>query len=271
MQKDFISPLDDDVIKRLYGDQKNIGNTVGLLKPALGIPPEEYDRLLIVDPSLRRRWKRRWEKDKLGILDIRVATTTGRIVDVEVQVRAYKLMLPRLVYYHAALTVEQMKAGFDYDQIHQTITLIISEHTLLPEEPGYLNTFELRNSATGRLFTDLQKYVIVELSKLPEEDGNPLWPQLRFLHCKTREEMEMLAQEHPEVRPLVAEYKRMTLGERFRWWAKQKEKNRRDTWAALEYAKDEGRDEIRAEMGKELAEKDREIAELRRQLGEKGR
>jgi hypothetical protein len=34
----FISPLDDDVIKGLCGDRKNIGHAAGLLKPILGIP-----------------------------------------------------------------------------------------------------------------------------------------------------------------------------------------------------------------------------------------
>jgi predicted transposase/invertase (TIGR01784 family) len=245
-----------------------------LLKPALGIPPEEYDNLTIVAPSLMRRWKRRKEKDKLGILDIRVTTKTGKIVDVEVQVRPYKLMIPRLVYYHAAMTTEQMKAGFNYDKIHQTITVAISDYKLLPDEPGYMNTFELRNGKTGSLFTDLQKYVILELPKLPEaDDGHPIWPHLRFLKCKTREEIELLAKKHPEVQPIVAEYKHMTLSETLRWRAKQKEKDRRDTWAALEYAKDEGRAEVRAEKDRviaekdqALAEKDQVIAELKRQL-----
>jgi predicted transposase/invertase (TIGR01784 family) len=265
MQKDFISPLDDDIIKGLYGDRKNIANTAALLKPVLGIPPEEYDRLDIVDPSLRRRWKRRGEKDKLGILDVQVVTKTGRIIDVEVQVKPHKLMLPRLVYYHAMMTTDQMKAGFDYDRIHQTITVLITDHTLLADEPGYLNTFELRNSKTGKLFTDLQKYVILELPKVPaKDDGHPIWPQLQFLKCRAEEDMKMLAEKHPEVQPLVAEYVQMTLLEKLRWRARQKEKDRRDTWAALEYAKDEGR----AESQQALAEKDRIITEIQRENAE---
>jgi predicted transposase/invertase (TIGR01784 family) len=285
MQSDFISPLNDDVVKGLYGDRKNIENTLGLLKPALGIPPEEFDKLVIVDPSLRRRWKRRGERSKLGILDIQVVTRTGRILDVEVQVRPYKLMLPRLVFYHAAMTVDQMKAGFDYDRIHQTITVVITDHILLPDEPGYMNTFELRNNKTGRLFTDLQKYVILELPEVPaEDDGHPIWPQLQFLKCKTEEDMTMLSEKHPEVRPLVADYKHMTLIEKFRKRAEYRERDRRDTWAALEYAKDEGREEVRAEMGKAIVEKDQtiesqgqtiaektqEIEELKRRLREAG-
>jgi predicted transposase/invertase (TIGR01784 family) len=274
----FVSPLDDDVIKGLYGDRKNIRHTINLLGPLLGIPPEELDRLTIVDPSLRRRWRRFREKGKLGVLDLRFVTKAERMVGVEIQVRRYKLMLPRLVFYHAMMTTDQLKAGYDYDRIHPAITVVIADHILLPDEKDYLNTYELRNSKSGRLFTDLQKYVIVELPKLPDEDdGQAIWPQLRFLKCRAKEDMELLAKEHPEMRPLVADYKRMTLLERFRKRAEAREKDRRDTWAALEYAKDEGREEVRAELGQVITEKDqmitekdRENEELKRKLREAG-
>jgi predicted transposase/invertase (TIGR01784 family) len=191
----FISPLDDDIVKGLYGDRKNIANTAALLKAVLDIPPEEED------------------------------------------------------------------------QLRQIITVVITKHVMLPEEEDYMNTYELRNRKTGRLFTDLQQYVILELPKLPEEnDGRPLWPQLRFLKCRAKEEMAMVAEKHPEVRPLVAEYKRMTLVEKLRKRAEYREKQRRDEWAALEYAKDEGR----AESQQALAEQARTIADLRRKLREAG-
>jgi predicted transposase/invertase (TIGR01784 family) len=281
MQNTFISPLDDDVFKALYGDRKNIAHTAELLKPVLGIPPEDFDRLTIIDPSLRRRWRRRREKGKLGILDIQLTTKTERVVDVEVQVRRYKLMLPRLVFYHSMMTADQMKAGYDYGQIRPVITVVIANYILLPEEEDYMNTYELRNRKTGRLFTDLQKYIILELPKLPDEDdGEAVWPHLRFLKSRAKEDMEVLVEKHPEMRTVVGEYKRMTLIEKFRKRAEAREKDRRDAWAALEYAKDE----VRAELGKVIEEKDqmigekdrenqaikREVEELRRKLREAG-
>jgi predicted transposase/invertase (TIGR01784 family) len=188
-------------------------------------------------------------------------------------------MLPRLVFYHSLMTADQMKAGYDYDHIRPTITVVIANYILLPEEEDYMNTYELRNRKTGRLFTDLQKYIILELPKLPEkDDGEAVWPHLRFLKSRGKEEMEMLVENYPEMRAVVGEYKRMTLVERFRKRAEAREKDRRDAWAALEYAKDEGRDEgreegreeVRAELGKVIEEKDRENQELRRKLQEAG-
>jgi flagellar biosynthesis/type III secretory pathway protein FliH len=66
----------------------------------------------------------------------------------------------------------------------------------------------------------------------------------------------------------------MTLLERFRKRAEAREKERRDTWAALEYAKDEGREEGlakgEAKYQPVVEAKDREIEELRRKLREAG-
>jgi predicted transposase/invertase (TIGR01784 family) len=154
--------------------------------------------------------------------------------------------------------------------------VVITNHILLPEEEGYMNTYEMRNSGSGRLFTDLQRYVILELPKLPEEDdGQPIWPHLRFLKSRGKEEMEVLVEEHPEMRTVVGEYKRMTVLEKIRRRAEAREKDRRDTWAALEYAKDEGRDEgreeVRAELGKVITEKDRENQAIKREIEAKDR
>jgi DNA repair protein RadC len=116
------------------------------------------------------------------------------------------------------------------------------------------------------LFTDLQKYVTVELPKLPEEDdGQPAWPQLQFLKSRAKEDMELLTKKHPEMRAVVADYRQMTLLERFRKRAEAREKERRDTWAALEYVKDE----VRAELGKVIEEKDQALTEKDQVIEEK--
>jgi hypothetical protein len=56
MKTKFISPLNDFVVKCIYGDQKNIGNTEGFLKTVLDLPPEEYGGLTVIDPFLKR-WR----------------------------------------------------------------------------------------------------------------------------------------------------------------------------------------------------------------------
>jgi hypothetical protein len=48
----------------------------GFLKTVLDIPPEDFGRLTVIDPFLKRRWK----KDKQGVVDIRLAMTGGQQV-----------------------------------------------------------------------------------------------------------------------------------------------------------------------------------------------
>ncbi len=122
--------------------------------------------------------------------------------------------------------------------------MVITNHTLLPDEAAYLNSYDLRNPLTGRLFTDLLKVVMIELPKVPEtDDGQAIWPWLRFFKCKTQEDLTMLTKAHAEIKPAVNEYAKITWSDRRRMIAEYKEKARRDRHAMVEFAKDEGREE----------------------------
>jgi predicted transposase/invertase (TIGR01784 family) len=270
MKTKLISPLNDFVIKCIYGDQKNIGNTEGFLKTVLDLPPEEYGGLAVIDPFLKR-WRK---KDKQSLVDIRLATTGRRQVAIELQALPYRAMRERIVFCNDKAIVEQLKSGSDYSTLRQTISVAITNYTLLAEEGSYLNRIDLRNRESGNLFTDLQHYVILELSKLPEEDdGHPVWPYLRFFKCRRKEEFEMLKKEHPEVRGPVDDYQKLSVSKRWRMIADYREKERRDARAALGYARDEGlaegREEGLAESQQALVEKDRVITEKDRALVEK--
>jgi predicted transposase/invertase (TIGR01784 family) len=235
--EDFVSPMNDYVFKSIYGEQKNIDNTRGLLKAILEIPPEDYHELTVVDPFLKRRWR----KDKQGIVDLRLSTASGRQLSVELQVLPYKAMLERIVYYNARITADQMKSGSKYETLRQSVSVVITNYTLLPGESSYLNRIELRNRESGALFTDLQQYVILELTKLPEEDdGQAMWPYMKFFKCRTEEEFEMLWKRHPEVKKPVEEYRRLSRDERRRLVAYYRDKQKYDAEAALDYARDEG-------------------------------
>jgi predicted transposase/invertase (TIGR01784 family) len=233
MNKEEFSPLYDDAVKIIFGDQKNIENLAGLLKPILDLPPDDYDTLTIVDPFLKRLFRR----DKLGVLDVKVTTKTGRIVNVEIQVKPFSTMRKRIIYYLAKLLVEQLKIGFNYGKLVETVCVVICDYELVQEERNFLNVYGLRNIKSGNLFTNLLKLYIIELPKLPkDDDGSPSWPWLQFFKCRKEEEFNMLAEKHPEVRPIIAEYKKLSWSERRRMIADLKEKYRRDNQAILDDA-----------------------------------
>ncbi|MDR0708834.1 MAG: Rpn family recombination-promoting nuclease/putative transposase [Spirochaetaceae bacterium] len=254
----FISPLNDDVVKAIFGNQKNIHNAEALLKPIIGIPPGDYAGMRVVPPTLFRRW----QKDKEGILDIRYVVKSDKTIHVEIQINPFKAMIPRTLYYQGRMVSDQIHSGEDFDRIHQVISVIILNYNLLPGK-DHISVFEFRNVKTGEPFTDLQRIVIIELRKLPrEDDGTAIWPYLRFFICKSEEEMTMLVTSHPEVRGAVKEYRRLTLFEEIRRNIDDMNDARRVRKAREDYVREEGYNRAAAEYQGQLSARDERIRQL---------
>ncbi|MCL2763871.1 MAG: Rpn family recombination-promoting nuclease/putative transposase [Treponema sp.] len=190
----FVSPLDDYAFKQIFGEQQNIGNTRAFLKTLLDVPEEEYGRLTVVSPNLGSIFK----KGKKGIVDIKLTTKSGKIIHIELQVEKRKNLRNRITYYITKHVSDQLKWGDDYDKLHQVISIIICDHNLLEEEYYYHNEYGMKNDK-NHYFTKLIKLIILELPKLPETEDGVLWPWLKFLKCKKKEDYEMLAKKYPEL------------------------------------------------------------------------
>jgi predicted transposase/invertase (TIGR01784 family) len=105
------------MVKNVFGTQKNIGNTERFLKAVLDFDPADYKSMKIVDPHLHRRWK----KDKMGIVDIKINTASGKVLHIEVQVNPGRDFIPRGLYYNDRLVVDQVGAGKRYKTIRRSI------------------------------------------------------------------------------------------------------------------------------------------------------
>jgi predicted transposase/invertase (TIGR01784 family) len=151
MTQHFPSPISDYAFALLFGDQRHIEILTAFLKSVLYLPEDEYGHLTIVNPFLKRLRR----KDKLGIVDVRVHTASGRIIHVEIQVSPFTWMRNRIVFYIAKFFWSQLRSGGSYEEIHQVISIVICDYVLLPEERGYLNGYGLRNAGSGKPFTDL--------------------------------------------------------------------------------------------------------------------
>jgi predicted transposase/invertase (TIGR01784 family) len=200
MPKRILSPKSDFVFKLIFGDQRNTDILADFLKAALKLPAEEYDHLVIVNPYL----KREFEDDKLGILDVKVHTKSGIVINVEIQMATSPELRDRIVLYIAKMLTEQVKKGDTWDTAEQVISIIIMDDILLPEETGYYNKYGLCNLESGKLFSDLLGVNILELTKLPKKaDGNPLWYWGRFFKSEKEEEFAMVAEKEPGVKKAV--------------------------------------------------------------------
>jgi len=72
-----LPPTNDWIFKLLFGDERNKSMLIDLLKSFVDLPEEEYD-LTFTDPYL----KPEFEEDKMGILDVRVKTASGQIINI---------------------------------------------------------------------------------------------------------------------------------------------------------------------------------------------
>ena len=81
--KKYILPVKRDIVfKIFFADERNIEFLTDFLKSALSIPVEEYKEIVIVDPHLIREHP----TDKLGIIDVKLKTVSGKTIHIEIQV-----------------------------------------------------------------------------------------------------------------------------------------------------------------------------------------
>ncbi|MDR3056366.1 MAG: Rpn family recombination-promoting nuclease/putative transposase [Zoogloeaceae bacterium] len=240
----FLSPRNDIVFKRLFGDAHDTEILTAFLKSTLSLPSEDYEEVTLADPHLRRDDP----DDKLGVLDVRVKTTSGRMIDIEIQVLSTPDMRERIVFYLAKMVTEQIGSGDSYKKIQPSICILITDYELIGENWYYHNQYRLHDPKTGSVFTDLLEVHILELPKLPKsEDGSVLWDWLKFLDARKEEDLVMLAEKNTEVKKAVGKLMELSADEQTRLLAESREKMQWDINSIKHGAREEGREEGRME------------------------
>ena len=68
------------------------------------------------------------DDDKLGILDVKVGTKAGKVINIEIQVNPTKHIGRRLSFYKSKLIVGQVGKGERYDVIQRVICVCITKN-----------------------------------------------------------------------------------------------------------------------------------------------
>jgi predicted transposase/invertase (TIGR01784 family) len=246
MGKKPLSPKNDFIFHKVFA--KNMTILSSFLQAVLDLPIEEYQGLEVVDPHLEREYP----DDKLGILDLKIFTSSKKVIDVEIQVRLQRSIWKRILFYISKLVLEQVKKGNKYELINRVILIYIADHVLIKENDVYHNRFVLYDKKTDTYFPDSIEVNIVELPKLREPDGSQLGNWMQFFSAKDEEDFEMIAQTNPAIAEAWGVIKVLSGDERTRALAEAREKARMDYEDNYDGAYQEGRQEGKLEVARNL-------------------
>jgi predicted transposase/invertase (TIGR01784 family) len=221
---------------------------IDFLKSFVALPDEEYEEIEILDPQLLREYK----DDKLGILDIKVKTVSGKIINLEIQVALHSQLRERIIFYAARLITEQLNDGDPFSKLRKVISIIITNEILVKEDSKVHHRFTLYDIDAKTEFSDIIEIHTLDLPKCSDEpDGTDLWEWMTFLKAGSEEELTMLAQKSPKMKSPVAKLLTLNQDKEARALFEAREKYRRDTVAREEDARSEGIEEGRKEGRKE--------------------
>lgn len=237
MKNKILRPTQDFIFKLIFGDSRNVDILADFLQAVLDLPESEYSHITIVDPHL----KPEVIGGKLGILDVKLHTKSGKILNVEVQVSDFPQMRDRIVFYTSKMITEQIGKGEAYD-LKKVISIVITDYRMITENEEYHNIYHLYDKNTDSKFTDVVEINILELPKLPKEtDKTDLWNWLKFLQVKDEEDFDMIAKTNPNIKKAVGVLMDLSQDERTRLIAEEREKAMRDERARMEGAFKQGR------------------------------
>ena len=241
MELKLLSPTNDFVFKKIFGE--NLAALEDFLKSLLDLPAGEYKGLKVIDSNLDREFI----EDKLGILDVKIITTSGKVIDIEVQIKPQLFIWNRVLFYTSKMVVEQVKSGYQYDKINKVISILITDFVMIKENDAYHNRFRLYDENTKARFPGSIEINVLELPKIQKADGTQLGNWMRFLSAKTEEDFMTVAQTSPVINEAWGMIKYLSGDERERAMAAAVEKSRMDLDSYIADARYEGLQEGRQE------------------------
>lgn len=232
----IISLKYDDMFHEVFACENVIKQ---FLSDVLGIPPESIRTARLVTPRLRKRYRRQ----KLGILDIALELNDDTKVNVELQIKMQQQWIKRQLFYLAKMYEEDLKIGQDYSRLKKCISIGILDFRLLEGEE-YHSVYRLRDEKATEL-TELWEIHIIELGKKLHGDRLDDW--IRLFRAESREELDMLAAKNKGLAEAAEVMKRMSLGKALRYRYEAHLKAVRDRYGEDAYIRDQGRAEGKAE------------------------
>ena len=198
----------------------------GFTAAVLHIPPEEIAETVLLPTSLRKKY----EGDKLGILDVRVLLNNSTQIDIEIQVSPFPLWPERSLFYLAKMFTDQIEKGEGYERLEKCVHVGILDFILFGEDEEYYSCFLIREDLRNRLYTDKLEVHILELPKLKKNDypETELLNWAKFMNAERQEEFEEMAEKDKYIEKAYEALKNISADDEKRLEYEAREKALRD-------------------------------------------
>lgn len=198
----------------------------GFTAAVLHIPPEEIAETVLLPTSLRKKY----EEDKLGILDVRVLLNNSTQIDIEIQVSPFPLWPERSLFYLAKMFTDQIEKGEGYERLEKCVHIGILDFILFGEDEEYYSCFHIREDLRNRLYTDKLEVHILELPKLKKNDypETELLNWAKFMNAERQEEFEEMAEKDKYIEKAYEALKNISADDEKRLEYEAREKALRD-------------------------------------------
>jgi len=241
-KKELLDLRNDFVFKSFFGVERNSYLLLKFLNSILDIPISTIE---FVDPHLESTHA----EDKGSVMDVRVRTSEGEQINIEMQLGNHRAFPERMLIYWAKMYGSQHKRGKRYRELRKAVQIIITDFVLLEEE-NYHNLFQVANQKTNSLLSNHLEIHVLELPKLRINniiEVTELERWILFLKCDTKTK-EALAMESTTMREAFEEIERLSRNPETRRLADFREQELMDIMQREEDAREEGRDETKKEV-----------------------
>jgi len=189
MRKKVLSPKNDYVFHRIFGDEKNKKLLISLLSAILetNIRDVSYQSPVLKKDRI---------KNKGGTLDVFVITDDNVQANVEMQVVFRDEYINRILFYWAKLYAQQIDMGKKHATLNKTISITIlnDDNYFFPYFHSVYGIYEGK-STPPHLLTDLFEMHFIDMNRVSEEISESellkLW--ISFIKEDNPEVMKMLS------------------------------------------------------------------------------
>ena len=133
----FVPPKSDVSMKELFQNETVLRYFISAV---LAIPPEDIRTIHLKNTFLRRRYR----KQKQGILDILAEMNDDSKINIELQVKHYAYWDRRQLFYLSKLYTEDMRSGEDYALLKKCVSISILDFNLT-DRKEYHHVYRLRD------------------------------------------------------------------------------------------------------------------------------